>query len=742
MNAFGIGGLNVHAVVDEYSAEYYSKLTPPSAAKMDIKEEQSCPIAIIGRGLILPGANNVAEFAELLASQKNQIVDAPAQRWRDESCIESGTAEPWQTPTNRGGYISNYEFDWRKYRIPPKQIANANPLQFMLLDTAHQAFDESGYAEKEFDRSKTAVVVGTLFGGEFGHQLVVGLRMEELKRDLSDLLGGRGLSPSESAQLIDEFVDHFLKIRPALIDETGSFTSSTLASRISKELNFMGGAMAVDAGDCSSFAALDVARNLLQSGACSQILCAGAQRSMDLANYEALALQGRLRGSENSQDGFLPGEGAVALLLKRLEDAQRDGDEVLGVIHDIAGASNAVQLSSAISDAGSCLSKSLASEQEKNVVAGYGVASLDGAEKSALAAVYGEDAQVTTPKSIQQIGHTMAAYGMVETICSTLEAANNESALQIVSGHAPDGQAYQVALSKAVASTPSSTEKISGVLNKAVLSTQPTTGGQIFRFEGSSPSELDGVLREALESTNSSTNIKSVLRYSKDSPFKLAILSSDRASFRQQLELALKSWQHPTARVALSKRDVFSGLGTSQQKRTAFVFTGQGSQYPGMFAYLPAFSPAAKSVLEEANGYLEKISGKSYEELAGKDSQLLGSDIWATQASLLVADLMTMAWLQEMGVHPDCICGHSFGEYAALCASGSCSLEQIIRITRHRTLALETNIDQRGALLSLQVPAATAADLIGQSATTGLSNSSQCAATDSCRWHVSGRCAV
>ena len=721
VNAFGIGGLNVHAVVDEFSAAYHGGLSNQSGAnrgraQVDLKKEPACPLAIIGRGLVLPGANNVSEFAELLASQKSQIVEAPADRWLDRDSVRDsvmgGNAQPWQTPTCRGGFIRDYAFDWKRHRIPPKQIANANPLQFMLLDAAHQAFDESGYAEREFDRSRTAVVVGTLFGGEFGHQLVVGLRMEELKRDLLKLFVTRNFSSVEGAQLVEEFVEQFLKTRPALIDETGSFTSSTLASRISKELNFMGGAMAVDAGDCSSFAALDVARNLLRSGACSQILCAGAQRSMDLANYEALALQGRLHGSKKTQDGFVPGEGAAAVLLKRLDDAQRDGDRILGVIHDVAGATDSGQIASAIADAGNRLSANGAG-QKKQIVAGCNVVDLDEAEQSAFVALHGAETPISLSRSIPQIGHTMAAYGMVETICSTLEEGQ---LLQIVSGYAPDGQAYQIALSglaaldqqKSVSQPPAV-----NMLSTDSVSTSPASAGQIVRFQAESADGLDAALRQALDAPTASSGTS----FSAKGTHRLAILFQEPVSFRQQVELALKTWRQPAARVALTKKNVFLGTeflgnGSSERPRTAFVFTGQGSQYPGMFADLPTFSPAAKAVLDEANGYLVEIGGKTYEQLSGVGSRELGSDIWATQASLLVADLMTMAWLEEMGVRADCICGHSFGEYAALCAAGSCSLEQILRITRHRTLALEANIDQRGALVSLHAPVAMVEELI------------------------------
>ena len=123
--------------------------------------------------------------------------------------------------------------------------------------------------------------------------------------------------------------------RPALLDETGSFTSSTLASRLSKTFNLMGGALAIDAGCASSLAALHSAADLLRSGACDTVLCAAAQRALDRPAYEELALLGWLSSARTDTPAFTPGEGVVLLLLRRLSDARRDGDRVLAVIDDV-----------------------------------------------------------------------------------------------------------------------------------------------------------------------------------------------------------------------------------------------------------------------------------------------------------------------------------------------------------------------------------------------------------------------
>ncbi|MEO8494244.1 MAG: SDR family NAD(P)-dependent oxidoreductase [Planctomycetota bacterium] len=649
----------------------------------------------MGRGLILPGAQSVEEFAELLATGRSVLSEAPANRWRDRTCIDEGTPTPWHAPTCRGGFIENYAFDWQRHRVPPKQIAQANPLQFMLLDAARQALHEAGYEQREFDRTGTAVVVGTLFGGEFGHALVVGLRLPALRSQLIEILQGRGLPKDLIDRLVTEYEEALLRAKPALLDETGSFTSSTLASRLSKELNLMGGAMAVDAGECSSFAALDVACNLLRTGACSHVLAAGAQRSMDLANFEALALQGRLIGSmrDEPQAGYVPGEGVGIVLLKRLADAHRDGDRVLGVIREMAGASHGTDLSSAVSWAGERVlerSGHPASDVAR-ITAGCNVSKLDVAEQCGLKANFGDEPASRPPSFISQIGHTMAAHGMVALIRDTLQS-NENGGVSVVSNHAASGLAYQMLLDSAPAR--SSIETANGY---------QTSTCRTLRFSAESRDELRTRVERAASDAEPAF-VDEVLR-SPDAAHRMSIVARDAASLREKMNLALSQWERPDSRAVLAAQGIFYGVRGAKPPRVTFAFSGLGSQYPGMLQGLAQCSPAARAVLDEADVWLREVSGETFADLAWEDSDRLGNDIWATQATMLVAGVMSCAWLREAGVRPDCVCGHSFGEFAALVAAGVWTLEQAIRITWARSEALQANPGERGTLLSVQAEA-------------------------------------
>jgi acyl transferase domain-containing protein len=715
VNAFGIGGLNVHVVVDEYEPSWnyqtdYVTSSPqtnlasqnngngavkafrptatldahgrPAPADRDSHE----PIAIIGRGVVLPGASSVPALTQLIASGQSQIKEAPTKRRRKRIGVRSGILSHWHAPTCRGGFIEGYEYDWRKFKIPPKQIDQANPLQFMLLDAAREALEEAGYQGKDFDHARTAVVVGSAFGAEFGNQLQVGLRLPEMKRTLCELLLSRGMTHDQAAQVAKEMEDRLLAVKPALLDETGSFTASTLASRISKTLDLMGGAMAIDTSDCSSLAALDAACGLLRSGACSLVLCAGASRAMDLASFELLALAGWLQGAEASSseaiERYLPGEGVAMVLLKRLSDAQRDGDRILGIVRSVVAKNTAV-------------------------------------EGSAAASAYRDPL-------LAQIGHTQAAQGMVSLVSALSTRESGEAIVRNVVDRCFEYAAHVVVGSELPAekSAPTSTalhanqpmiRELSGSESSVSMPTSPTlTGGKprIVRIGAADAHEI--VQKLSAAKSHAHDLFYHSPRFCAGDAVRVAIVASDEASLLARLELAAQQVMNAAARTALEEQGIFVNLAPPARRRIAFLFPGQGSQYPDMLRGLVAVSAAARRRMEEADDILRRLTGESFASLAWGDATKLGHDVWTTQAAMLLADVMMADALKEHGISPDVVCGHSFGEFAALAAAGTWSLEQALRITQVRAAAINASRSGHGGLMSVDGPAERVAALISQ----------------------------
>ncbi|HET6423693.1 MAG TPA: polyketide synthase, partial [Planctomycetaceae bacterium] len=343
VNAFGIGGLNVHVVMDDRPTQslktQVSVLAGPQGSVIRTKQiVDDSAIAIIGMGAVLPGAYTVDAFWDLLVSGRDPKSDVVPTRWNPAIYHDPAAKGNWRTTTTKGGFVTDFVYDWKKHKVPPKQIANANPLQFMLLDAADQAIRDAGYDKKAFDKQRAAVIVGSVFGGDFACDMQMGLRVPEFQRYLRHELQDRGIPAADLDQIVNDFQQLLLKHMPALLDETGSFTASTLASRLTKTFDMMGGAFSIDAGDTSSLTSISAAMGMLLDQSVDMVLCAAGQRSMDMNVYEGFQLRnGLAKGSpkpsfSQGMDGVVPGEGAAVVLLKRLSDAQRDGDKVHGVI--------------------------------------------------------------------------------------------------------------------------------------------------------------------------------------------------------------------------------------------------------------------------------------------------------------------------------------------------------------------------------------------------------------------------
>jgi len=366
VNSFGIGGLNVHVVLEEFNRRQTTddrrqtnecaRLTfenplasaavcrLPSAvspAVCRLPSAVSEPIAVVGLGSILPGALNTKEFYQNLMERKSSFRRVPSSRF-DESILKSHVfPNRSDIPDFYGGFIENYQYDWRKNKIPPKQIENASPLQFMILDAVNEAFETGGITVEQIDRKPVGVVVGTLFGSDFSVQLGITLFLPTLSAILRKRMRERGMDETLIDTILEQYSAALIKRMPALIDETGSFTTSALASRITKTFDLMGGAVSVDAESASSFAALQCCVDQLRSGMNEMMICIAGQQDMgggvfeSLVKTESLAEPPVVSPFDASAGGSLPGEGCAVLLLKRYDHALRDNNTIFGVIRGI-----------------------------------------------------------------------------------------------------------------------------------------------------------------------------------------------------------------------------------------------------------------------------------------------------------------------------------------------------------------------------------------------------------------------
>lgn len=721
INAFGIGGLNVHVVVEQFlpsdmpTASTAIKSGLSSASVTSSATAHNEPIAVIGRGIVIPGASNIEQLRELLSLRSSQISTAPKDRFGCETN---------QANSVKGGFVRGFEYDWRKHKVPPKQIAQANPLQFMLLEAAEQALRESRCLGREFDRQNTAVVVGSIFGGDFGNALFSGLRLPEFKHHLAHLLVERGVTTANANTLAEDFENRFLKVCPALLDETGSFTSSTLASRLSKTFDLMGGAMAIDSGDVSSFAALQAASQLLVTGTVNQVLCAAAHRALDVAAMDALARFGRLRDSDSSplNEGYFVGEGVAVVMLKRLSDAERDGDKICAVIDGIAPGFDANSLSRSMRLASDRMS--VRNAQVKQIIGGVGIGSVDSQVEQALStslsqvSSHAHEGQpgLACSATIPLTGHLQAAQGLTDLIAVTLDESlqSSESAC-VLASHTFSGQSYVVGVRPHVVHPPEPT------IVKTVAATTPAANQKnlidcrIWRFGATSLAELQTLLSQASDLPISQVTAASISKFADVHPWRAAIVC-DESSIVAKLKLLAAQIGTTTSRLPLTEQGLFWSKPEERTDRVAWLFPGQGSQYHGMFDSFVATEPAAARALGVANSILSKHGHPTFDELAWCQTESLGENVWHTQAAMLVADWIMLECLRERGHKPTLVSGHSYGEFAAMLAAGCWDFESALLATWHRCQSIVKNVPTGCSMLSIHAGRAKVEQLIHEDA--------------------------
>ena len=740
MDSFGIGGLNVHLVVEQYSAEKSSEVfikgTPNNNDNTNAElNDNDNAIAIIGMGTIFPGARSLSAFWDLIKSGNDPRSNVGRERWNADIYYEKHTQKKWRSSLQLGGFITGFNYDWEKHKIPPKQLETADPLQFILLDAVEQALCSAGYDKKPFDRTRTGVVVGTMFGNDFAGQLNLALHLPEVEQDLRRTLLEQGVPGENSQQILKEFREIFLAGNTTMSDETGSYSSSTLASRIARTLDLMGGAFSLDSGEASSLASLCTAVDLLLSGQCNMIICAGGQRTMDIFSYDTYAKDGLLSSGSPAQpfdinaDGFVPGEGAGVLLLKRLCDAKKDEDQIYAVVRGIGAATNTNSIGDAIHKAIETAA-TMPGVDAKNVgmveAIGIGINEIDKSELDALANIYGaipRQYPLYIGTITGQIGHTLGASGMASLIKTILAFKNGEFPANFTQGNASTpiiNQAANLRLLSGPVQISSLIENGRGFAGVTSLAfrglayhvlIEPGTYSQpavdtIFRISGKTPDDLIKRMSDLQVDPGSLMGMANMSCYHSDDRARIAIVFRDSEDFAQKLKLASSHAGRPGLYPVLTERGVFYHILSEEKPRLALIFSGLGSQYPGMLRELVREVPAAADKLKEIDELMLRLGYPTFSGIAwSKNEDLkLGSDAWSTQMSVLFADTICYAALRDMGITPSVISGHSYGEFPALVAAGAWTLEQAIRLTNLRSHAIDSSEKARGALLSTTAP--------------------------------------
>jgi acyl transferase domain-containing protein/acyl carrier protein/NAD(P)-dependent dehydrogenase (short-subunit alcohol dehydrogenase family) len=303
-------------------------------------------IAIVGVGAILPDAPNAPAFWNNILNKRYSITETPPERWSIADYYDPDPAAPDKTYSKIGGWVRGFTFDWKRFKIPPRVAAAMDEGQQWAVTIAAEALADYGYPERPLDTDRTGVILGTAMGGELHyitHQRIV---FPDYVHLLERTEAWRRLPRDVQQALIAQWHAELDRSLPPVTEDTMPGELPNIVSgRVANVLNLRGPNFITDAACASTLAAVDAACEQLIHHQCDAVLTGGVDRNMGASTFVKFCKIGALsatgtRPFGDGADGFVMGEGSAAFLLKRLADAERDGDRIYAVIRGVGGSSD------------------------------------------------------------------------------------------------------------------------------------------------------------------------------------------------------------------------------------------------------------------------------------------------------------------------------------------------------------------------------------------------------------------
>ncbi len=326
---------------------------PVAAEALRAPTSRAAPaVAVIGIGCHFPDAPNREAFWANIVGGHNAIREVPPERWDPELFHDPDAEAPDKSYTAIGAFIRDFEFEPKRFRIPPKVAASIDPVQQLTLHCVAEALDDAGLKVdrrsdgREFDRERCAVILGNSLGGEVSDHYAVRLAWPQVAQKLVAVPPFCNMNEAEQTDFLVKMEEAYKAGLPVINEDSmPGELANVIAGRIANAFDLGGANFTVDAACASSMAAMQSAVRTLTDGEADLVITGGADRSMNITTYVKFCKIGALSPDhsapfDTSANGFVMGEGCGILVLKRLEDAERDGDRVYSVIRGIGASSD------------------------------------------------------------------------------------------------------------------------------------------------------------------------------------------------------------------------------------------------------------------------------------------------------------------------------------------------------------------------------------------------------------------
>ena len=719
-------------------------------------------------GCFFPKSPGLKEYWRLISRAEDGITDIPETHWSAEDYFDKDPKKADHTYCKRGGFIPPLSFDPAEFGIPPNSIEATDTSQLLSLMAAKMAIEDAGYGDgKSFDRDKTSVILGVTGTQELVIPLSSRLGFPKWRRALKDA----GVSPETTESVIDKISDSYVSWQE---NSFPGLLGNVVAGRICNRLGLGGTNCVVDAACASSMSAIHLSLMELISGKSDMVITGGVDTLNDIFMYmcfsktHILSPTGDARPFSKDADGTVLGEGIGLVVLKRLEEAKKDGDRIYAVIKAL-GTSSDGRSQSIYAPKPEGQAKSLKTAYSNSdvdpatvrLIEAHGTGTIVGdmVEFKALNQVFSESCDIGNTCALgsvkSMIGHTKAAAGAAGIIKSalslynkvlppTLKAENPDPDLNIdkspfylntntrpwiadkkhprrsgVSSFGFGGSNFHVVLEEYEP-------------NKKQISWDGSV--EIVALSASSQKKLKDSFKIFKAFIESGLPFKDIAikaaetrhNFSPEDQYRLLIVIEHSKDLSALFSKAMNAFEANQEKSSWNENNIYYGSNKHPGK-ISFVFPSQGSQYVGMGHDLACIFPEALDTIEKAN---EKYKGKSRlsdliypvpavskEEKTAQQENLKRTDV--AQPAIGAVSLAMLKILRRFGIKPDVTCGHSFGELAALCAAGWIDEDTLYFLSncRGRLMAKagRSNNHDSGSMLAVKAPLDILEELISNS---------------------------